>query len=261
MAEQRFQGKVAVVTGGAGGIGRAVATGLLAEGARVALVDANKDHLAQVADELKAGAPGPVLPIVADVRHEEEVEGYVRKALDELGRVDIFFNNAGIEGRRGSFGELDPADFDNVIAVNVRGVFLGLHFLLPVFERQGSGGAVVNTASMAGLKGAARFSPYITSKHAVIGLTRSAALEAAAYGVRVNAIAPGYIDTRMLRALDAAAMPDNPEGARERRTQQVPLRRTGSAEEVARVVLWLFSDDASYVTGSVQVIDGGLTAG
>jgi 3alpha(or 20beta)-hydroxysteroid dehydrogenase len=261
MADQRFEGRVAIVTGGAGDIGRSVAAALLAEGASVALVDANREHLEHVAGELRSVLPGRLLAVAGDVRREEEVEGYVRQTLEELGRVNLFFNNAGIEGPRGSFGELDPADFDRVIAVNVRGVFLGLHFVLPVLERQGAGGSVVNTASMAGLKGAARFSPYIASKHAVIGLTRSAALEAAAYGVRVNAIAPGYIDTRMLRALDAAASPDDPEAARERRNQQVPMRRTGSADEVARLVLWLFGDDSSYVTGSVQVIDGGLMAG
>jgi NAD(P)-dependent dehydrogenase (short-subunit alcohol dehydrogenase family) len=255
MADDRLAGKVAIITGGAGGIGSAVARALVEHGARVALVDKDVAQLERVAGEV-----GSALPITADVTLEEDVQGYVRKAVEELGRVDFFFNNAGIEGPTTSIPETPVAEFDRVIAINVRGVYLGLQAVLPVLERQGWGGSIVCTASMAGLRGGARFAPYIASKHAVIGLARTAALEAAEFNVRVNAIAPGFIDTRMLQAIHRSRAGDDHEAARDAGIARVPLGRLGSADEVARLVRWLFSDESSYITGSVQVIDGGLMA-
>ena len=150
-------------------------------------------------------------PVVADVSEESEVDGYVAAAVEAHGRIDLFFNNAGIEGRMAPMTELSVADFDRVWAVNARGVFMGLRAVLRVMKPQGSG-AIVNTASMAAIKGAATFSPYIASKHAVLGLTKSAALEGAPYGIRVNCVAPGHIDTRMARDLTAQINPSDPEG-------------------------------------------------
>ncbi|MQA85504.1 MAG: glucose 1-dehydrogenase [Streptosporangiales bacterium] len=263
MADRRFQGRVAIVTGGAGAFGSAVAARLLADGARVALVDNDKSQLERAAAGLDSGLdsePGSVLAVPGDVAVEEDVAGYVRRTVDEYGRVDLFFNNAGIEGRVAAITELDVADFDRVQAVNVRGVFLGLQAVLRAMKRQGTGGAVVNTASIAGLRGAGNFSPYITSKHAVIGLTRCAAQEAGEYGVRVNAVAPGYMDTRMLSAINQQIAPDDPEGAAARLTASVKLGRLGSAEDVAGLVTWLLSAEAGYITGGVYVIDGGVTS-
>jgi NAD(P)-dependent dehydrogenase (short-subunit alcohol dehydrogenase family) len=248
-----FQGRVAVITGGAGALGRAVGARLLRDGARVALVDKDEAQLERATAEL-----GSVLAIPADVSVEEDATAYVRQTLDEYGQVDLFFNNAGIEGRMGKIVDTEAAEFDRVIAVNLRGVFLGLREVLRAMRDQGSGGAVVNTASVAAFRGSGRLAAYSTSKHAVIGLTKSAAREGAAYGVRVNAVAPGYIDTRMLASINAMASPEDPDSARDQLAATVPLGRLGTADEVANVVTWLLSPEASYVTGGVYLVDAGV---
>ena len=251
----QFDGKVAVVTGAAAGFGLAVATRLAEEGARLVLVDRAADALHEAAAKLSGQ------PVVADVSVESEVDGYVQAAVDAHGRIDLFFNNAGIEGRMAPMTELSVADFDKVWAVNARGVFMGLRAVLKVMKPQGSG-AIVNTASMAAIKGAATFSPYIASKHAVLGLTKSAALEGAPYGIRVNCVAPGHIDTRMARDLTAQINPDDPEGVFQSVSASVPLgKRYGTAGEVSNMVVWLLSDEASYVSGALHLIDGALNAG
>ena len=155
--------------------------------------------------------------------------------------------------------ELPVADFDRVMAVNARGVFMGLRAVLAVMKQQSSG-AIVNTASMAAIRGAATFSPYVASKHAVAGLTRCAALEGAPFGIRVNGVAPGRIETRMARALTAQIDPDDPGGVFQRTAARVPLGRYGTAAEVANLVVWLLSDEASYVSGTTYLIDGALNA-
>ncbi|MGH9103508.1 MAG: SDR family NAD(P)-dependent oxidoreductase, partial [Acidimicrobiales bacterium] len=249
----RFEGRVAVVTGGAAGFGRAVAARLLGDGATVVIVDRDEEALASTAEEL-----GTATALLADVSVEEEVAGYVARTLAEHGRIDLFFNNAGIEGRMLPITDLDVADFDRVMAVNARGVFLGLREVLRAMKRQGDGGAIVNTASMGGIRGGLNFSPYVASKHAVIGLTRCAALEGAPHGIRVNAVAPGHIDTRMARALTAQIDPADPQAVFERVAGQVPLGRYGRAEEVAGLATWLLSDEASYVSGATHLIDGAL---
>jgi 3alpha(or 20beta)-hydroxysteroid dehydrogenase len=236
-------------------MGTAAARRLLADGAHVVLVDRDEGALARVAAEL-----GSVTAVVADVTDEAAVAGYVRRAMAEHGAIDLFFNNAGIEGRLAPITELDVSDFDRVIAVNLRGVFLGLREVMRRMKEQGRGGAIVNTASMGGLKGGTLFGPYVASKHAVIGLTRTAALEGGPFGIRVNAVAPGHIDTRMARDLVRQRFPDDPEAAMAARAAQIPLKRYGTAEEVANLVAWLLSDDASYVSGSVSTIDAGLTS-
>jgi len=193
-----FDGQVAIVTGASGGIGGAVARRLLRDGASVAFVDVQPHQPDAEVDASR------VLSITADVTQEADVQEYVRRTVERFGKVDLFFNNAGIEGRVANIVDTDVADFDRVLNVNVRGVFLGLREVLRVMHRQGSGGAIVNTASIAGLRGGAGVAPYIASKHAVIGLTRTAAQESAGFGVRVNAVAPGYIDMRMIHSLNAA---------------------------------------------------------
>jgi NAD(P)-dependent dehydrogenase (short-subunit alcohol dehydrogenase family) len=255
MSEGRFADQVAIVTGGASGIGRAVATRLTRDGARVVLVDRDKAALEKTASALGAAA------IVADVTDEAAVAGYVRQTVAECGRVDLFFNNAGIEGPRISIVDLDLADFDRVMSVNVRGVLLGLREVMRAFISQGGGGAIVNAASMAGVRGGIRFSPYITSKHAVVALTRCAALEGAEHGIRVNAVAPGLIDTRMLRAIAEQDAPDeDPEDSLAQMAARVPLKRNGTPEDVSNMVTWLLSAEASYITGTVNLIDAGLNA-
>jgi len=253
MTNSRFEGQVAVITGGAGALGKALAARLLKEGASVALVDKDEAQLGRAGAEL-----GSVLAIPADVSVEDDVAAYVQRTIAEYGRLDLFFNNAGIEGRMGRIVDTEVADFDRVIAVNLRGVFLGLREVLRALERQGSGGAIVNTASVAALRGSSRLIAYSTSKHAVIGLTKGAAREGAGFGVRVNAVAPGYIDTRMLRSINAMGSPEDPDAARDQLVATVPLGRLGTADEVANVVAWLLSSEASYVTGGVYLVDAGV---
>lgn len=251
----RFDGKVAVITGAANGFGLAVATRLASEGARLVLVDRAADALHEAAEKLDG------LAVVADVSQESEVDGYVRAAVDAHGRIDLFFNNAGIEGRMAPMTELSVDDFDRVWKVNARGVFMGLRAVLRVMKEQRSG-VIVNTASMAAIKGAATFSPYIASKHAVLGLTKSAALEGAPYGIRVNCVAPGHIDTRMGRDLTKQINPDDPEGVFREVSKSVPLHgRYGTATEVANLVVFLLSDEGEYISGSLHLIDGALNAG
>src|ERR1700678_801245 len=233
-----FDGQVAVMTGAANGFGLAVAERLAAEGAVLVLVDRDASALEAAASKLSG------LAVVADVSVESEVDGYVRAAMEAHGRIDLFFNNAGIEGRMAPMTELSVADFDRVWAVNGRGVFMGLRAVLAVMKPQRSG-VIVNTASMAAIKGAATFSPYIASKHAVLGLTKSAALEGAPFGIRVNCVAPGHIDTRMARDLTAQIDPSDPEGAYRTVAATVPLReRYGTAGGGADGVRGLLSRGA-----------------
>ncbi|MBO0834797.1 MAG: glucose 1-dehydrogenase [Actinobacteria bacterium] len=251
----RFAGQVAVVTGAASGFGNAVALRLAAEGARLVLVDRAADALKEAATAIEDS-----VPVVADVSEEAAVDSYVQAAMAGHGRIDLFFNNAGIEGRLAPMTELSAEDFDRVLAVNCRGVFLGLRAVLRVMKEQKSG-AIVNTASMAGIRGSATFAPYVASKHAVVGLTRCGALEGAPFGIRVNAVAPGHIDTRMARDLTTQINPDDPDSVYELTAARVPLgRRYGTAEEVASLVLWLLSEEAAYVSGTTQLIDGALNA-
>jgi NAD(P)-dependent dehydrogenase (short-subunit alcohol dehydrogenase family) len=250
----RFDGQIAVVTGAAAGFGLAVARRLADEGACLLLVDRAAEPLRDAAATLSNA-----WPVEADVSHEEDVEFYVQQAIDRFGRIDLFFNNAGIEGRMAPMTELSVADFDRVWAVNARGVFLGLRAVLRVMKRQSSG-AIVNTASMAAIRGSATFSPYVAAKHAVVGLTRCAALEGAPFGIRVNAIAPGHIDTRMARDLTAQIDPTDPDAVFQRTSSSIPVGRYGTADEVASLATWLLSPEASYVSGSTHLIDGALNA-
>ena len=250
-----FSGKVAVVTGGANGIGRAVVLGFARGGARVVIVDRDAEAGAALAAEI---GPAAIFR-AADVTSAAEVQAYVQAALDTFGSIDCFHNNAGIEGKVAPTAEYDEAVFDAVMGVNVKGVFLGLRHVLPVMIRQGRG-AVVNTASVAGLVGTVGMPAYVASKHAVIGLTKVAAGEVGPLGIRVNAICPGPIDTRMVREIARQVSPNNPEGVQERYTAGIPLRRYGTAEEVANLVLFLCSDLAGNITGAQYVVDGGRTA-
>ena len=233
-----FTGKIAVVTGGANGIGRAVSLGLARRGAKVVVVDRDAEAGAAVAAEIGEDA----VFRAADVTRSADVQAYVKAALDAFGVIDCFHNNAGIEGRVAPTAEYDEAAFDAVMVI-----------------RQGRG-AVVNTASIAGLVGTAGMPAYVASKHAVIGLTKVAAGEVGPLGVRVNAVCPGPIATRMVRDIAKQVSPNDPDGVEERYAASIPLRRYGTAEEVANLVLFLCSDLAGNVTGAQYVVDGGRTA-
>lgn len=250
--------KVAVITGAAGGIGKATAKLFVEEGAKVVLVDLHRQSLEDVVKELEL-APEQYLLVEADVSKEDEVANYVKEAKDKFGRIDIFFNNAGIEGKVYPIVEQPAENIDNVLNVNVKGVFYGLKYVMREMMEQQSG-SIINTSSVGGWIGSPGMAPYVASKHAVIGITKSAALEAVEFGVRVNAVSPGPIETRMMRSIEEGQAPGQAEAAKEAVKAAVPMKRYGTPEEVAQLVLFLASDRSSYVTGAVYLIDGGQIA-
>src|SRR3982751_6089834 len=253
----RLDGRVAIVTGAAGVIGTATIKLLAERGARIVAVDRNAGQL----DEAIKGLPpsAQAFAITADVTEEDEVADYVRAATEKFGAIDVFYNNAGIEGDITPIVRYSLQTFRRVLDVNVVGVFLGLKHVLPVMLKQNRG-SIINTASIAGLIGSPDIAVYSASKHAVIGLTKSAALECSGTGVRVNCVCPGLIDSRMLSAIIEGRNPGNAPVPNEKIVERLPARRLGQASEVASIVAFLASDDASYVSGSAYTVDGGLVA-
>jgi NAD(P)-dependent dehydrogenase (short-subunit alcohol dehydrogenase family) len=254
----RLDGKVAVVTGAAGVIGTATVRLLAERGARIVAVDRRETDLQAAISDLPASAQA--LAIAADVTSEDEVADYVRAATDKFGTIDVFYNNAGVEGDIKPITQYSLEAFRRVIDVNVVGVFLGLKHVLPVMLRQNRG-SIINTASIAGLIGSPDIAVYSASKHAVIGLTKSAALECAGTEVRVNCVCPGLIDSRMLNSIIQGRNPGNAPVPNERIVERIPARRLGRPSEVASIVAFLASDEASYVSGSAYTVDGARTAG
>lgn len=250
-----FAGKVALITGGGGGIGRATALGFALRGAKVMVVDADAGS-GQASVDVIAQRGGAAAFVQADVTQSASVQEYVKKTLDAYGRIDCFFNNAGIEGTVAPTHEYDEAMFDRVIAVNLKGVFLGMRYVIPVMLSQG-GGAIVNTASVAGLFGGPGMAAYVASKHGVLGLTKVASSDVAGQNVRVNAVCPGPVETRMMRSLESQRMPNDPEAAHRAYSAGIPAGRYALPEEIANTVMYLCSDLASNVTGTQIVVDGG----
>jgi NAD(P)-dependent dehydrogenase (short-subunit alcohol dehydrogenase family) len=253
-----FKGKVALITGAGNGIGRATALGFARDGARVVVVDRDTAGGEGTVGIIRQQG-GEALFLTADVTKSADVRAYVKAALDAYGSIDCFHNNAGIEGSVAPTAEYDETMFDAVMSVNVKGVFLGMRHVLPVMLQQ-KRGAIVNTASVAGLVASPGMPAYVASKHAVIGLTKTAAGEVARSGVRVNAVCPGPIDTRMIHSLESMLNPTDPGSIGDRYQSNIPIGRYGTAEEVANVVLFLCSDLASNITGAQYVVDGGRTA-
>lgn len=248
-----LRGKTAVVTGAAGELGGASARRLSLEGAQVVVVDINEDGARRLADSL----PGEAIAVAADISDEGDVARYMAQAVDRFGSIELYHLNAGISGSFAPLPELTVADFDRVVAVNLRGTFLGLRTAFRQFRRQQSGGAVVVTASIASLRGSADLLPYHASKHGTLGIVRNGALFGGPIGVRVNAVAPGIVPTALFAAAGTVV------GGGDdmvRRASTTPLRRAGTPEEIAGVVAFLLSDDAGYVTGEVVSADGGATA-
>jgi len=253
----RLDGSIAVVTGAAGVIGSAT-TKLLAErGARIVAIDRRREDVEAAIKELPASAEA--LAVAADVSDEDEVAEYVRAAVDRFGTIDVFYNNAGVEGEIKPITQYPLETFRRVLDVNVVGVFLGMKHVLPVMLKQNKG-SIINTASIAGLMGSPHIAVYSASKHAVIGLTKSASWECTGTGVRGNCVCPGLIDSRMLSAIMQGRNGGNAPPPNDKIVERIPARRLGQASEVASIVAFLASDEASYVSGSAYTVDGGRTA-
>ena len=249
----RLDGKIALITGAGSGIGRASALTFAREGAKVAVADRLVDGGQETVRMVEA-AGGTASFIEVDVSDAASVEAMVNATVETYGRIDCAYNNAGIEGQVAPTDSYADDMFDKVIAVNLTGVWLCMKYEIPRLLEQG-GGAIVNTASGAGLIGVAGLSAYVASKHGVIGLTKTAALEYAKSGIRVNAVCPGLIQTPMVERLTA----DQPQLG-EALVAMEPVGRTGRPEEIAESVVWLCSDAASFVTGHAMSVDGGFVA-
>jgi len=248
-----FKDKIVFITGAGGGFGRAAAERLAESGARLVLADMNADLL-ESAKEAVVKVGGDCVAIACDVSDEDSVAAAVQGGVEQFGTIDIAVNNAGVTHSLSRLADLDTAELDRQLAVNIRGVFLCMKYQLPVMLQHG-GGSIVNLSSVAGLTGTFGLSAYSASKHAVIGLTKSAAVEYASKGIRINALCPATIDSPMMRQTTAGTPTTADDLA-----QGIPMKRLGGIHEVVNGIMWLASDESSFVTGHAMALDGGFTA-
>ena len=255
--KKRLDGKVAIITGATGGIGEAMAKRFLEEGASVMLVGRSAEKLKATRERL--GAENYLAVFVAEAADEAATAAAVEATVKAFGGVDILLANAGTEGKVALIEDQTLENFEDVLRTNVVGVWLSMKYCVEPMKKRG-GGSIIAMSSIAGMIGVPAAAPYIASKHAVYGLVKTAALEFGAFGIRVNAIGPGPIDNRMIRSIETQLSPDDPDAMRAGFSQLIALKRYGTNEEVANLALFLASDEASYCTGSIHMIDGGFTA-
>ncbi|GAK09856.1 glucose 1-dehydrogenase [Geomicrobium sp. JCM 19038] len=254
---KRFEGKVSIITGGGSGLGRAAAKQLASEGAKLVLVDLNKEGLEESKQEILKDTPEATVELVeANVAKEEDVEKYVQFTIDKFGQIDSFFNNAGIEGKQNLTEDYGIEEFQRVIDVNLNGVFYGMKHVLKVMKEQGHG-SVVNTASVGGIRGVGNQSGYAASKHGVVGLTKNSGIEYGQFGISVKAIAPGAIMTAMVEGSLRQMGGDNWEESGKEFVKANPMLRFGKPEEVGYLVAFLLSNQADFINAVVVPIDGG----
>ena len=254
---KNLENKVIIITGAAMGLGLAAAKELASKGANLTLVDYNEKSLTEAKDDISKKFPDvKIITVVADVSNEDAVKNYVDETVKAFGRIDGLYNNAGIEGRQAGMTEYDVNIFKKVIDINLMGVYYGMRYVIPVMQKQNYG-RIVNVASVGGIRGVLNQTPYVASKHAVSGMTKNAALEYGRDGIVTNAIAPGAILTPMVAEAFKQVNPQDPKAAETEYAQANPTKRLGLPEEVAKVVAFLLSEDASYVNGQTIAIDGG----
>ena len=254
---KRFDDKVVIITGAGSGLGRAAALQIAKEGGTLSLVDVNRNGVEETKKIILEVVPNArILLITADVSKEEDVKNYVEQTVDSFGKIDGFFNNAGIEGKQNITENYSSDEFHKVVSINLNGVFYGMKYVLAVMKKQGYG-SIVNTASVGGIRGVGNQSGYAATKHGVVGLTRNSAVEYGPYGITTNAIAPGAIMTPMVEASLKQIDPDNWEEVGKQFVEPNPMKRFGKPEEVGYVVAFLLSDEASFINGAVIPIDGG----
>ena len=253
----RFEGKVIIVTGAGSGLGQAATLQIAKEGAKLVLVDLNQAGLDETKKKVHEVAPNAeTLLVTANVATESEVENFVNHTVEKFGKIDGFFNNAGIEGKQNLTGDYGIEEFHKVISVNLNGVFYGMKYVLKVMKEQGYG-SIVNTASVGGIRGVGNQSGYAASKHGVVGLTRNSAIEYGQYGISIKAIAPGAIMTPMVEGSLRQIGGDNWEEVGKEFVKPNPMRRFGKPEEVGYLVAFLLSNEADFINAAVIPIDGG----
>ena len=249
---ERLKGKVAVITGGTGGIGFATTNLFLEQGAKVVLVDRNGEAIEKTRAKLNNKN---VSFFQADVSKKEDTIKYLNHSLKTFGKIDIFFANAGVEGVSSPISDYPEDVFDKVIAVNLKGVWLGCQHIIPKMEE---GGSVIITSSVAGLKGFVGLGAYVATKHAVVGVMKVAAAENAIRKIRVNTIHPGPVDNDMMRRIESDMSPESPDAVKDGFTAAVPFGRYATSKEIGEMALFLASDESKYITGCTHLIDGGM---
>ncbi len=251
---KKLENKIAIITGAAGSIGKLTAKLFLEEGAKVMLVDLNEEELKKSTEDLQSDRAAYC---VADVSKTTDVQHYINETVKQFGKIDVFFNNAGIEGVVSPIVDYPEDVFDKIMAVNVRGVWLGNKYALP---QMNDGGSIILTSSVAGIMGFAGLGAYVTSKHAIVGIMRTSAIEAAARKIRVNSVHPSPVNNRMMRSIEEGASAGHAADVQKQFEASIPLGRYAEPIEIAKLVLFLASDDSQFITGTTQVIDGGMSA-